>query len=253
MPKQVYFIKYGKANALIKSSQKTTRFAFVDEGEYETIYEGRIGNFKSFEAQFEAKLGYLGYKQGYFRKNIACVAIPNDTTPGDMRTIFGSFDYLGFTETYLIFEHLALARSLTTKFPDTRIFGMIDIGCSKIDMSVVEIPDIVKKTSFKPGREKIEKYLNNPQLSALLTQMIVKDAKWFFDDFENDRNFQAILTGGWMNQADFCAALQKELAFRQPIAMIEENDELVISGLESIWNSQSGKTKTESLLNRKNA
>lgn len=240
MAKQVYYIKYGKANSLIKSPQKTTRFSFADTPAAETIFEGRIGDFWSFESQIEAQLKTVGFqKGGFLNKNIACVAIPIDTTPSDKKNILGCFDQLGFSEIYLIYEHVALAMALKDSFPGIKTFGIIDAGCSKVDISVVQEASILRKSSFKVGKDRSEKYLSDPMLSKQLFEFIAFDAKWAFEDFLSTPGFQVILTGGRINQAEFSERLQNEFKFTSPVALVDNQNELVIAGLESSWNSES--------------
>lgn len=242
MAKQVYYIKYGKEISLIKSPQKTTRFTFVDTEEDETIFEGRIGNFVSFESQIEAQLNTVGFqKNGFFKKNIACVSIPIDTTPSDKKIIFDCYDQLGFSEVYLVAEHVALANALKDGFPRVKTFGIIDAGCSKVDISVVQESLILRKSSFKVGKDRYSKYLSDPMLSQQLFKFIAFDAKWVFEDFLSTQNFQLILTGGRINQTEFSERLQNEFEFNTLVELVVNNNEMVISGLESIWKSDSKK------------
>jgi actin-related protein len=238
MAKEVYYIKYGKANSLVKSSQNWTRFSFVDNEENETISEGRIGDFSSFESQVEAQLKTVGFqKEGFFKKNTACVAFPIDSTPSDKKNIFVCCEQIGFSEVVLVCEHVALAKALKKDFPGTKTFGIIDAGFSKVDISVVEEFSVLRKASFKIGHDRYEKCLSDPILSALLFKLIASDAKRVFEDFLSTQNFQVILTGGKANQPEFCERLQSELEFKNPVSVIEDNDKRVITELESNWNS----------------
>lgn len=240
MAKQVYYIKYGKEISLIKSPLKTTRFSFVDSEEDETIFEGRIGNFGNFESQIEAQLKTVGFqKNGFLKKNIACVSIPIETTPSDKKNIFDCCDQLGFSEVFLVNEHVALARALQDGFPSIKTFGVIDAGCSKVDISVVQGSSMLRKSSFKFGKDRYKKYLSDPMLSQQLFKFIAFDAKWVFEDFLSTQSFQIILTGGRINQIEFSERLQNEFEFKNHVELVVNNNEMVISGLESIWNSES--------------
>ena len=251
MAKEVYYIKYGKANSLIKSPQKATQFSFVDTEEDETIFEGRIGDFLCFESQIKAQLEAVGFqKEGFFKKNIACVAIPIDTTPIDKKNIFDCCDQVGFSEVYLVYEHIALAIALKYSFPGIKTFGIIDAGCSKVDISVVQDPSRLNKSSFKLGKERYAKYLYDPMLSELLFKLIAFDAKLVFEDFLPTQSSQLILTGGRMNQTEFIEGFLNEFEFKNLAIRIDNNDELVISGLESIWKSESQKLKTNSFIQK---
>lgn len=230
MPKNIYFIKYGKENSVIRSSGKQISFPFMDDGEEETIYEGRIGNFRSFEAQIAVKLKDMGFIQGLFRKNIAFVAIPNDTSPSDMKSVFDSFMQVGFSEIYLMFEHMALALGLKSQLPNARILGIMDVGCDKIDISLVQEPQIIGKSCLKLN---IDKFSGNPVLSESLLNLILFDANRVFEGFLHTPGFQIVLTGARADRDGLASRLKSEWAEDVPVARIKEKDELVIAGLEA--------------------
>jgi hypothetical protein len=234
MSKHIYYITYGKSGSVIKSPQETIRFSFTDAEEDETIYEGRIGDFFSFENQIKEQLGVVGFqKEGLFRKNVACVSIPIDSTPIDKRNIFYCFDQIGFSEVYLINQHIALVRSLKHRFSTVKTFGIIDVDADKIDISVVEESRIVRKSSFKFSQERQEQYRMDSTASELILKLIASDVKWVFEHFLSAQSFQVFLTGSHMEHyLDFGKYCQG--AFQNPVVFLENSEELVISGLVAL-------------------
>lgn len=216
----------------------------MDTEDDETIYEGQIGDFNSFESQIEAQLKSVGFqKNGLFQKNIACVSFPVDSTPSHKLNILRCFDQLGFSEIYLVAEHVALARALATDFPRVTTFGIIDAGCSKVDISMVQDASILRKSSLKLGKDRYSRYLSDPVWSRSLFQFIADDAKGVFEGFLSNPNFQIFLTGGRMHQAELREGLIQTFEFNNPVEPITDHNELVIAGLASCWIGESQKGK----------
>lgn len=240
MFKSVYFVKYGKANSIVKSKGGIVQFVFSDKDQ-ETIVEGRIGNFWAFEEQLKEKLQSIGFQQGYFRKNVACVAIPIHTSPNDVKNVFDSFDQLGFTEVYTIFEPVALIYGLSRQSSDNLWHGIIDVGSSKVDISLINKHEIIQQSTFNLSKIRMERWFKDQNMTELLANIIAEEAQMVFGNMHRT-DFQVILTGGGMRHPGLDHILLRTLDALYPTIRVENNDDLIVDGMEAIWLHDSRKT-----------
>jgi hypothetical protein len=236
MSKHVYYIKFGKANSIVKSQEGMTRFAFSDK-EQETIVEGRIGNFWSFEEQLKEKLQQVGYKPGVFRKNVACVAVPISTSLNDMKNVFASFDQLGFSEIYTIFEPVALIHGLSRQSPDNLWRGIIDVGSSKVDISLINKHEMIRHYRFSLSKSRMERWIKDQNMTELLASIIAEEAQLAFEDAP-PADFQVILTGGRMQHHEMRQKLLGAFHALYSTIIVENCDDLMVDGMENFWSKE---------------
>ena len=240
MPTSVYFVKYGKANCIVKSKGGIVQFVFSDKDQ-ETIVDGRIGNFWAFEEQLKEKLQGFGFQQGYFRKNTACVAIPIHTSPNDMKNVFDSFDQLGFTEVYTIFEPVALIHGLSRQSPDNLWRGIIDVGSSKVDISLINKHEMIQHSTFNLSKSRMERWFKDQNMTEFLANIISEEAQMVFENMRH-ADFQVILTGGGMRHPGLGHILLRTFDALYPTIRVENHDDLIVDGMEAIWSHDSRKT-----------
>lgn len=248
MPKSVYFVKYGKANSIVKSKGGILQFVFSDKDQ-ETIVDGRIGNFWAFEEQLKEKLQGIGFQQGYFRKNTACVAIPIHTSPNDMKNVFDSFDQLGFTEVYTIFEPVALIYGLSRQSPDNLWHGIIDAGSSKVDISLINKHEMIQQSTFNLSKKRMERWFKDQNMTEFLANIISEEAQMVFGDMRH-ADFQVILTGGGMQHPGLRQILSRTFEASFTTIIVDNNDDFIVHGMESIWLKESGNLDSGAYIKR---
>lgn len=234
MLEEVFFIKIGKSNSIIKSSKGTIRFNLNDLGS-ETLKNGMIADFKSFESQLKLQLEKIGFKN-FFKKKVGVLALPPNASDVEKRAFFDSLEFIGFRETYLINEHFALVNKLRhhLKF-ENKIFGVLDVSDCKVDYSIVGGVNVTKSNSFNLSKVRFDQYLKIPDIKELVVQLIDFDVRDFFSSYITMKKFHLVLTGKNLEKLSIEEKVVRELPLENTVIRVEDYEDLIIKGLELVW------------------
>lgn len=101
------------------------------------MMHGGIGSYLHFEQQVLKELYGIGFQTGLLRRNMGIIAIQAGATSNDKRNIYNSFEQLGFTESYLIQEPLALIKAVQSQEQIGEKCLIIQLEADYLSISVV--------------------------------------------------------------------------------------------------------------------
>lgn len=239
IPKKYYFIKYGKERTVLSSSIGKQEIKLIDEIGKETIKFSEIGHFVSFENQIESSIQKIGFKNSVFVKNIAFVSLPITSTDSSMRTIFESFENIGFADIYLVNEYVALYSQLHNKKSLKDRSLIIDLGASKIAFAIIHNNKIEDNEIIPLGKKRLDHYLAKVELSKLLKDMILEELFRINSKYSYSNQLKNVIVIGGRKRQISINDLILKLFKSVNILEVEKSDNYIIEGLELMSNDMS--------------
>lgn len=227
--KHKYYFKVGKESCYVRQSDTVHEITLNDTAEGAVIQGGEIATFWEFEHQLEEGLINLGYKEGLFTKNIAYVGLLLSGTPITMRTLFDSFDHVGFTEIYLVYEHLALVYAVQQMFSNATQFLTVDFDQEKLAISLISDHKVLAKNSIVFGKATLDRWATQAEGQKTLAQITLEEVNEIVTDNHVQSDAPVLLFGERSKPLELHDVLKSSLGLN--VFEIDDYQEKILMGL----------------------
>ena len=226
-----YFFKINTAACLVKTEGTIHRVSLYPENKQAPVFLDQIADFVAFEHQMETALQKTGFKSGLFRKNVAIVGVNINGTASRVKDLFVSFDHIGFDETYIVSEHLALLFALLGEAYRSSFLNVY-LGSERIDVCLIENGIIVEKLGITYSKPVLDKVVARADTASSLQATILDCVETLMPLSTTPQSLQCILFGERLGDLP----LEQELSNRLgvPVVVVPDYQEKILQGMERI-------------------